>query len=419
MRTVAAAALLALTSLMVAPAAPAAAVAGYDSLYQFESAFLTMNPGDTNTFSVFFANTGTTVWAAGTATQVNLAICAADKVTCNVAGPNAAWNPGTWLSQTAYTTQSKPAVAPGDFSAFSYNVKAPASAAASVYRFNGDLVIASSGTGIHPEGYYQEALIASGAPSGDVTAPSDVAVQVGSFDGGPTNNDVRVLFTAPAMNPTTTYDIQRSPGHCGIAVDSPGWFTVQTLTLSAGAFGAFNDLDKAQGFYCYQVRLKNSAGAFVYSKEVEATVFGSGSSAAPTSSSVVLTRDGGNSGILDAGDEITATFSKAMLVAQGARIRVVDSDCGAPANQSAPPATCSPQTTADIVCGTNASCVLSFDGLTLVVTMTAAPLNVVPGNPTSVQFPADITVVSGITDTTGQVWSISTSADRVFGPQGQ
>ena len=244
-------------------------------------------------------------------------------------------------------------------------------------------------------------------------------MQVGSFDGGPTNNDVRVLFTAPAMNPTTTYDIQRSPGHCGIAVDSPGWFTVQTLTLSAGAFGAFNDLDKAQGFYCYQVRLKNSAGAFVYSKEVEATVFGSGSSAAPTSSSVVLTRDGGNSGILDAGDEITASFSKAMLVAQGARIRVVDSDCGAPANQSAPPATCSPQTTADIVCGTNASCVLSFDGLTLVVTMTAAPLNVVPGNPTSVQFPADITVVSGITDTTGQVWSISTSADRVFGPQGQ
>src|SRR2546429_5939010 len=69
MRTVAAAALLALTSLMVAPAVPAAAVAGYDSLYQFESAFLTMNPGDTNTFSVFFANTGTTVWAAGTATQ--------------------------------------------------------------------------------------------------------------------------------------------------------------------------------------------------------------------------------------------------------------------------------------------------------------------------------------------------------------
>src|SRR3989441_10002119 len=154
MRTVAAATLLALTSLMVAPAAPAAAVAGYDSLYQFESAFLTMNPGDTNTFSVFFANTGTTVWAAGTATQVNLAICAADKVTCNVAGPNAGWNPGTWLSSTAYTTHAKPAVAPGDFSAFSYSVRAPAGAAGGTYRFNGDLVLAATGARIHPEGYY-------------------------------------------------------------------------------------------------------------------------------------------------------------------------------------------------------------------------------------------------------------------------
>ena len=64
------------------------AAAGYDSLYQFESAFLLLKPGDTGTFSVFFANTGATVWAAGTATQVNLAVCAPDKVTCNVASPN-------------------------------------------------------------------------------------------------------------------------------------------------------------------------------------------------------------------------------------------------------------------------------------------------------------------------------------------
>src|SRR2546425_10728963 len=154
MRTVAAATLLALTSLMVAPAAPAAAGAAYDSQYQFESAFLTMKPGDTNTFSVFFANTGTTVWAAGTATQVNLAVCAADKVTCDVASPNASWNPGTWLSSTAYTTHAKPAVAPGDFSAFSYSVRAPAGAAGGTYRFNGDLVLAATGARIHPEGYY-------------------------------------------------------------------------------------------------------------------------------------------------------------------------------------------------------------------------------------------------------------------------
>src|SRR2546430_10230409 len=118
----------------------------YDSLYQFESSFLgNLRPGDTGTFSVFFFNTGSTTWTAGTATQVNLAVCAADKVTCNVASPNAAWNPGTWLSTTAYGTHAKAAVAPGDFSAFTYNVKVPANATVATYRFNGDLVIASNG----------------------------------------------------------------------------------------------------------------------------------------------------------------------------------------------------------------------------------------------------------------------------------
>ena len=405
------------TTMLLWPA-PAAAVAGYDSLYQFESAFLgNLKAGDTGTFSVFFANTGTTVWATGAATQVNLAVCAADKVTCNVASPNASWNPGTWLSATAYATHSKGAVAPGDFSAFTYNITVPTGASVGPYRFNGDLVIASTGARIHPEGYFQDATVTSTAQG--VVAPSDVAVQVGSFDGGPTSNDVRVFFTAPAANPLTMYDIQRAPGHCGIVADSSFWFTIQTLTLTGGAFGAYNDLDRPSGFWCYQVRLKNSAGAFIYSKEVEATVFGSSSSAQPVSNSAILNNDGSFSGTLDTGDQITIGFSKAMTVAANARIRVVDSDCGAPASQSSPPASCTPQTTADILCGTNASCALSFDGLSLTVTMTANPLTINQGSNPGVQFPADITESSGITDTTGQVWSISTSADRVFGPLGQ
>src|SRR5205807_9493909 len=74
-----------------------AATPGYDSAYQFESAFLTLKTGDSGTFSVLFANTGTTSWVAGTGTQVNLAVCAADKVTCNVTSAQAAWASG-WLS---------------------------------------------------------------------------------------------------------------------------------------------------------------------------------------------------------------------------------------------------------------------------------------------------------------------------------
>src|SRR5207253_7784187 len=138
-----------------------AATPGYDSAYQFESAFLTLKSGDSGTFSVFFANTGTTSWVAGTGTQVNLAVCAADKVTCNLTSANAAWANG-WLSSTAYATHTKSVVAPGDFSAFTYNVKVPAGTTAGTYRFNGDLVLASTGQGIHPEGYYQDASVSAG-----------------------------------------------------------------------------------------------------------------------------------------------------------------------------------------------------------------------------------------------------------------
>src|SRR2546425_462728 len=113
-----------------------AATPGYDSAYQFESAFLTVKPSDAGTFSVFFANTGTTSWTAGSGSQVNLAVCAADKVTCNVVLSNSAWANG-WLSSTAYATHTKTVVVPGDFSAFTYNLKVPAGTGAGTYRFNG------------------------------------------------------------------------------------------------------------------------------------------------------------------------------------------------------------------------------------------------------------------------------------------
>ena len=45
---------------MLASAVPAAAVAGYDSAYAGESAFVNITPGQTQNFQVFFANTGTT-----------------------------------------------------------------------------------------------------------------------------------------------------------------------------------------------------------------------------------------------------------------------------------------------------------------------------------------------------------------------
>lgn len=400
---------------------PAFAAPGYDSLYQFESAFLgNLRPGDTGTFSVFFANIGTVTWVLGTTTQVNLAVCAADKVTCNVASPNASWNPGSWLSAMAYATHAKTAVAPGDFSAFTYNIKVPVDATIGSYRFNGDLVIASNGARIHPEGYFQDATVSS--VTAGISAPSDVQTQVGSFDGGPTNNDVRVFFTAPSTNPVLPYEIQRAPGHCGIATDSPFWFTITTLTLAGGVFGAYNDLDRSSGFYCYQIRVKNTSGAFVYSKQVEATVFGAASTTTPTSTSAVLQSDAGATGTLDAGDRFVITFSDVMQLSSPARIRVTDADCGAPISQAGPPATCaSPvtQTVSDINCGSNATCVLGLDGKSLTVTMTASPVDVASGSTPGAQYPVVFTEVVGITNTSGTLWSLGSSADRVVGPLGQ
>jgi len=162
--------ILALIALCLAFApTPALAVTGYDSAYSGESAFVTISPGQTLQFQVFFSNTGTLTWTKGGDTQVDLAACLADKVTCNAQDPSeSTWNSG-WISTARYTTTTQATIAPGALATFAYNIKAPSDAAAGVHRFNGDLVVASSGARIHPEGYYQDAEIAA---TGNVPAPT-------------------------------------------------------------------------------------------------------------------------------------------------------------------------------------------------------------------------------------------------------
>ena len=139
----------------------ASAVVGYDSEYAGESAFLNIAPGPSQPFQVFFKNTGTTTWQKNTASQVNLAICRADKTTCNAFSPNADWNDGTWLSSIAYATTSQDIVNPGELGTFAYHVKMPLTAQSGTYRFNGDLAIARTLQKIHPQGYYQDATVAA------------------------------------------------------------------------------------------------------------------------------------------------------------------------------------------------------------------------------------------------------------------
>ncbi len=144
---------------------PGSAVAGYDARYFGESAFATLQPGQSNQFAVGFTNAGSIGWARGGSSQVNLAQC------CPISSPsvNSAWAV-SWLSTSAYAATTTEYVGPGQIGWFVYTVKAPATIAPGDYRFDGDLVLASTGEAIHREGYFQVATVPGSLASAVVSA---------------------------------------------------------------------------------------------------------------------------------------------------------------------------------------------------------------------------------------------------------
>src|SRR5439155_4652123 len=189
---------------MFAAAMPAAAVTGYDSAYAGESAFVNISGGQTQNFQVFFANVGTTSWQKGGVTEVDLAACLEDKVTCNAQDASeATWNPSTggWLSATRYSSTTQSVTPPGSLGTFSYNITAPTGVAAGIYHFNGDLVLASTGEKIHPEGYFQDANTGVSAGAATITTITNAATGAssGSSNGGDTAN---IAGSGIVCNPT-------------------------------------------------------------------------------------------------------------------------------------------------------------------------------------------------------------------------
>jgi hypothetical protein len=142
-------------------AGPSRAASSYDSAYFGESAFLSLNPGQSGQFAVGFNNTGSTGWQIGTASQVDLQVCGSDKVTCGIPSANAAWASG-WLRSTVYATTTTAYVGPGQTGFFVYNIVAPSNSAGQTVRFNGDLALDVSGQQLHPQGYYQDATVNAG-----------------------------------------------------------------------------------------------------------------------------------------------------------------------------------------------------------------------------------------------------------------
>jgi hypothetical protein len=220
---------------MVAQAVPAAAVTGYDSAYSGESAFLTLNPGQSGTFTVFFANTSqNTTWTKGTATQVDLAACLEDKVTCDQQDASEAPYNSGWLSATRYATTTQTSVAPGQIGTFTYNVAVPATGSG-LHRFNGDLVVSSLGAAgrIHPEGYYQDVSV-PGAPvtgAGITVTPSTKA----------TNTVSTAVGTVNGARGIRTYTVT-----LGTDVTAPvriALFQTESVTVNSDGTFSFTDAD--------------------------------------------------------------------------------------------------------------------------------------------------------------------------------
>ena len=210
-------------SMLAGSAGPAAAAAGFDSAYFGESAFLTLAPSAPGQFAVGFNNTGSTGWLVGSATQVDLTVCLADKLTCNVTSPNAAFANG-WLSSTAYATTSTTFVGPGQTGFFVYNVTAPSAAAAGTYRFQGDLALHGTASMIHQQGYYQDAdvaVVAVGPPA----VLTSLDPETGSTAGGDsvtiTGTGIKCTPTNPTVKFGTSTATITSCGATQVIVDSP------------------------------------------------------------------------------------------------------------------------------------------------------------------------------------------------------
>ena len=77
------------------------------------------------------------------------------------------------------------------------------------------------------------------------------------------------------------------------------------------------------------------------------------------------------------------------------------------------------QMTGDVTCGMNSNCSLSLDSKTLMVTLTAPPVETAIGSTTGLQYPVTVISSSGITDAGGNPWDLNNSTDRVIGPLGQ
>lgn len=233
--------------------------------------------------------------------------------------------------------------------------------------------------------------------------------------------------TSDSIAPTSTPTVRVAGSAVTVSVTLPSGrsagtiYTLQRATYPlpecSGPLGAFStdvevdteydgffDDNPANGCYVYRVKSSvtsspNASVAFSANSANADVPSGSSDTTAPKIDSVSLTTDSGLAGRLDTGDVHTFVFSERMAAstaANGSTYRLSDGD----------------GTTADIVCGSNATCTLAdkTDNAfpsprtwsELTVTLTSTPVPVSVGTTLGLQYPATILSMSAqFTDLAG------------------
>lgn len=234
-----------------------------------------------------------------------------------------------------------------------------------------------------------------------------VSAQVGNFDRGSTNNDVRITLTLRG-SPAPAENVQRATVPAGTAVCS----------ATSGSYAHFSDfpntpdLDRnvQSGTYCYRAH----TGMFGYSAPV---TIANPPTAAPVSPPIsvdarAIPSAGGATDTFDFLDKLKIAFDAPMAVCgDDTVLRLRDAD-GTVAELSIP--------THNIGCAINTDyenvggrVYPSFTVITL--TISAPPTIITPGSIPGLQVPATAVSATGIHDDSGRAWDLAGSTDIVFG----
>jgi putative cell wall-binding protein len=247
-------------------------------------------------------------------------------------------------------------------------------------------------------------------------APTGVSGTVGNFDGGTTNNDVRVTYTKSTTE-GATQTIRR------VTIDGTGAddCTETGTTVATGhTSGTFTDNNPANGTYNYCVKAVQGSGSVTSSSADVATgnqvVPGAADTAAPTTFYVATTTDSGFANEGDSGDVMRFIFNEPVDVQTGDKIRLLD---GSNATVDAG------EEQFDITNGTGSTWSLNTTGvsiggtsyaagrvLTISLTANPTPIATVTGGNNRLDWPATVFNQSGIQDLAGNNWDFTTT-DRL------